>query len=148
MSAARDQNVGAVLELLAEKWPACFSIYEQRRRPLKVGIHVDIVAVLDGAVTPTELSRALKAYASNKVYRARLSVGATRIDLAGEPAGVVTAAEAEHAVDKLAELKTTKKAALAATRSHPPPAEAPPKKLLSLADLRIAARLRKEAAAS
>jgi sRNA-binding protein len=46
-----DPTVGAVLELLAETFPACFSVYEVRRRPLKVGIHTDILKGLDGAVT-------------------------------------------------------------------------------------------------
>jgi len=28
----------AVISLLAEKWPCCFSIIETRRRPLKLGM--------------------------------------------------------------------------------------------------------------
>jgi hypothetical protein len=56
--------------------------------------------------------------------------------------GVVTAAEAEHAIDRL---KAGAKKAAFATRPQPPPAEAPPRKL-SLADLRNAARMRREAA--
>ena len=34
----------AIIELLAERWPAAFSVFERRRRPLKVGVHVDILA--------------------------------------------------------------------------------------------------------
>jgi mono/diheme cytochrome c family protein len=71
-----DQTIAAVLELLAETWPKCFSIYEARRQPLKVGVHHDILAALDGAVTAAELSRALRVYTGNKVYRSRVRPGA------------------------------------------------------------------------
>lgn len=71
-----DQTIAAVLELLAETWPKCFSIYEARRQPLKVGVHHDILAALDGAVTAAELSRALRVYTGNKVYRSRVHPGA------------------------------------------------------------------------
>jgi sRNA-binding protein len=30
--------------LLAQLYPACFAVYEARRRPLKVGIRDDIIA--------------------------------------------------------------------------------------------------------
>ena len=60
-----------MLELSAETWPKRFSIYEARRQPLKVGVHHDILAALDGAVTAAELSRALRVYTGNKVYRSR-----------------------------------------------------------------------------
>jgi hypothetical protein len=87
----RDRTaVAAAIELLAETFPACFSVYEGRRRPLNVGIHHDIRAMLDGAITPVELGKALRAYVSNGVYRRRLVAGAVRIDLNGQPAGVVT----------------------------------------------------------
>ena len=54
----------AVLALLAEKWPACFQIFEPRRRPIKVGIHLDILAALGGDVTSAELKSALRLYAA------------------------------------------------------------------------------------
>jgi sRNA-binding protein len=90
---ARDQNIAAVLDLLAETWPKCFFIYEQRRLPLKIGIHQDIIAVLDGAGTPIELRRALAYYCRNRSYLRHLRAGAVRIDLDGNPAGTVTAGE-------------------------------------------------------
>jgi sRNA-binding protein len=54
--------------LLVETWPITFSVYEARRRPLKLGIHLDILAALDGAVTPQELGQALRRYVSNHVF--------------------------------------------------------------------------------
>jgi ProQ/FINO family len=80
-------EAAACIGLLAETFPLAFSIYEMRRRPLKVGIHLDILRELDGAVTPIELGRALACYCSNRRYRSRLIAGAQRFDLQGRPAG-------------------------------------------------------------
>ena len=71
-------------------YPGDLSLYEERRWPLKIGIHIDILQQLDGVITPDELSRALRAYVANKVYRSRLKDGVQRRDLDGNPAGVVT----------------------------------------------------------
>jgi ProQ/FINO family len=57
-----DPTIRAILELLAERWPSAFSIYEARRRPLKIGVHLDILAALDDAVTADELGRAACLY--------------------------------------------------------------------------------------
>jgi ProP effector len=137
---SHDQNVMATLALLAERWPRCFVIFEQRRRPLKIGIHTDILAALDGAVTPAKLGHALRAYVHNSVYRSRLIAGATRVDLDGEPAGVVTKKEATSA---------------SVTRDSSPSKASPPAvkptttiaavRRLSLADLKEAAQRRKAA---
>ena len=40
------QDIDVVLELLCERWPGCFVMYEAKRRPLKVGIRDDIAAQL------------------------------------------------------------------------------------------------------
>jgi sRNA-binding protein len=125
-----DKNIAAVLELLAETWPATFSIYENRRRPLKIGIHREILAALDGAITGAELSLALRVYVSNKVYRSHLTVGTPRIGLDGKSAGVVTPEEIP--------------APSAPSSSPPPPAPPLPPRRLSLADLRAAAARRRE----
>lgn len=126
--------VARVIAVLAERWPHCFAIFEQRRRPLKVGIHIDILAALDGAVTTAELSRALWVYVHNGVYRSRLIAGAVRIGLDGEPAGVVTEKQAATLTSVTRAAKAppvTTTTTIAAVRR------------LSLADLREAARQRK-----
>lgn len=128
-----EQNA-AVLALLATIWPACFSIYEQRRRPLKIGIHHEILAALDGTVTAKSLSAALRCYVSNDVYRRRLRAGAMRIDLDGRPASEVTA-------DEVVPAKKPKPAA------EQPAAMRASAKRISLAGLLEAARLRREEAA-
>jgi ProP effector len=136
--------VTAILELLVARWPRAFSIYEARRRPLKIGVHLDILAALDGAVTPDDLERASRVYTANKVYRARCVAGAVRIGLDGEPAGVVTETEAKWSAATARAAKTATKAAPATTTSAAPKpipqTSVPPvKRLSSLADLRAAA---------
>jgi ProP effector len=128
------QAIAAAISLLAELYPKCFSIYEERRRPLKLGIHLDIQASLDGAITPAELHRALGAYCSNPTYLSHTRKGAPRLDLNGEPAGTVTADEEAHAKATLVRIRAKK----AATK-----AQAPLAKRLSLADLKAAALARK-----
>jgi ProP effector len=124
----------ALIELLAERFPI-FQLYERRRAPLKVGIDRDVLAALDGAVSPDELSYALRNYVYNKVYRSRLVAGAQRYDLNGEPAGTVTPEQAQQAAPKPPRL------------SSPPPSPTPsaaPKRP-GLAELRAAAAERREA---
>jgi ProP effector len=136
----------AVLALLIGAFPKTFTV--DSKKPLKVGIASDLIGRLDGAIRPRELGLALTLYCNSAAYLRSCKTGAERIDLDGNAAGVVTAAQAEHAIDKLAEFKAkAKKVGLAATKPQPPPAEASPKKL-SLVDLKIAAQMRKEAAAS
>ena len=51
------QDVDATIELLCERFPRCFFMFERKRLPLKVGIFDDIAAQLDGAIEPRLLSR-------------------------------------------------------------------------------------------
>jgi ProQ/FINO family len=125
----------ALLALLCDKWPAAFALYQHRRRPLAIGIDKDILAALSGTVSSSALSRVLRSYTSNAVYRSHLFSGAARFDLNGEPAGEVTPDQVRAPTARAAP-------AAPADASPPPPA---PKKLTSLADLREAARLRREA---
>jgi len=131
-----DKNIQAVLELLAETWPTVFSVYENRRRPLKIGIHHEVLTALDGAVSAAELSLALRYYVSNKVYKSRLAVGAPRIGLDGKSAGVVTPEE----------IPAPSPPSPSPPLPPPTPAPAPasPPRRLSLADLRAAAARRRE----
>jgi sRNA-binding protein len=125
-------NIAAVLELLAETWPAAFSIYEARRRPLKIGIRDEILAALDGAVTPAELGLALRCYVSNRVYRSRLVADAVRIGLDGEPTGIVT-------VDQIPRPSPSPSPPISPPSPSPPPGP----RRLSLVDLRAAAAARR-----
>ena len=74
-----------------------FPDFQQRRRPIKIGIHFDILAALGGAVTSAEVKSALRLYAGNLGYLLACREGVERVALNGEPAGTVTAAEAAYA---------------------------------------------------
>jgi ProP effector len=126
----------AVIKLLSEKFPAAFSCVDRERRPLKIGIHLDILAALGDAVTPDELRHALRIYTSNRFYRAQLQVGATRIDLAGAPTGMVTTKQVDPAYYAI-------KATITAEQVTSPPMSAPASRRRSLADLKAAALRRK-----
>jgi ProP effector len=138
------ETAAAVITLLAERYPKCFSVYEGRRRPLKLKIHLDIQAGLDGAITPAELHKALGIYCSNQAYLSNTRTGAWRLDLDGKPAGTVTADEETHAKATLAGIKA-KKARTATAKAAAQPAIPQPPGRLSLADLKAAALARKTA---
>ena len=61
----------------------------------------DIIAKLSGA-EPTALQIAMQFYTHNKIYLKKLVAGAQRFDLAGEPAGIVTADQEAQAKEILA----------------------------------------------
>ena len=148
----------AVIALLAAKFPKCFAVPDTRRRPLKVGIDADLLAALDGSIRRTELIRALAMYCSSEGYLEHVLTGAWRVDLEGKPAGVVSADDEKHAKAKQAGIRTRREAVMAAAitqaaarRAHGPALAAkaepgPGPKRLSLADLRAAARRRREGA--
>jgi ProP effector len=138
----RDTSAAAVIALLAETWPKCFSVWQGRRRPLKLKIHLDIQAALDGAITPAELHKALGIYCSNQIYLDYTRKGAWRLDLDGNPAGVVTADEEAHAKATLAGIRAKKEARAGTAKVAAQPVPQPPKRL-SLNDLKAAALVRK-----
>jgi sRNA-binding protein len=138
----RDSAVDAAIALFAETWPATFSVYERRRRPLALGIHHSILAALEGAITPEELRRALRYYTGNPFYLRATVAGAERIGLDGSPAGTVTAEEAAAAAGRLAGYQKKRRASsVPATASIPTPPPTPAR--IGLADLRRAAELRR-----
>ena len=82
-----------VLALLCARFPkGFFRAYQVRRRPLKLGIHRELVALL-GEIERKLLRKALGLHHQPGYLRAQ-QAGAERIDLDGNPAGVVTEEEA------------------------------------------------------
>lgn len=144
------ESVNAMLWLLSERWPKCFFVFEQRRRPLALRIDQAITAAMADTITPEELEAALRHYCGNTAYLFACREGADRIGLDGEPAGTVTAHEAEHAVYIL-ERRRQKAAAKAkanklTTAQQAKLAPRPEPKRISLSDLRAAAQQRRAAA--
>ena len=108
------QDIDAALARLAEAFPQTFVLEKYRPHwPLKVGIAADIPARCP-AVERRVLSVALSAYARRVMYLKGLVAGAARVDLDGNPAGEVTARDAEYAAAKLAETLASREAKRAA----------------------------------
>ena len=138
----------AALVHLAEWFPQTFVLEKYLpHRPLKIGICPDILARCP-VLTRRELGTVLGVYASRVMYLQSLVAGAIRIDLDGNPAGEVSAADAGHAAARLAEIMASREARRAAavhtdraariarrappTASPTPLAAAPAAKVLTL----------------
>src|SRR5262245_30911805 len=85
-------------KLIAEKFPAAFS--QAPPRPLKIGLAADLLA---HGIDRQAVREGLRWYCGSHRYLVALQEGTVRIGLDGEPAGVVTADEAAHAQQRLAE---------------------------------------------
>ena len=144
----------ATIELLAEMFPACFFAFQQRRKPLKLGIHNDVLATLDGAITPKELSVAMRVYCGNRFYLRASIEGAPRIDLNGEVAGSVSTEEADNARQRLAQQRDKRKRQQEAKAKAAAKAKAEAERKarnvgrVGLAGLRAAAQARRRVAAA
>jgi sRNA-binding protein len=60
--------IEATLQLLSAKWPRCFFVFEQRRRPLALRIDQQIAAALGDIITSDDLNAALRFYTGNLCY--------------------------------------------------------------------------------
>jgi ProP effector len=96
-SKSRTAAAQAAITALIEAFPAAFT--STGRRPLKLGIHDDLLA---RGIAADVATKGLAAYCTSTGYLTATKAGAPRIDLDGNAAGTVTAEEAEHAVAKLA----------------------------------------------
>ena len=120
---ATKQDIDAALAHLAEVFSQTFVLEKYRPHwPLKVGIAADIRARCP-AVERRVLSVVLSAYAQRVMYLQSVVAGAARVDLDGNPAGEVTARDAEYAAAKLAGILASRQAkraaALAISRAAP-----------------------------
>lgn len=113
----------AIIAYLVEKFPLCF-IAEGEAKPLKIGLFQDLAEALkdDDRVSKTQLRQALRQYTSNWRYLHGCREGAERVDLYGNPAGVLDAEHVSHAAQQLAEAKAKfaekRKAELAAKKAQ------------------------------
>ncbi|APE30076.1 hypothetical protein BOX17_03370 [Halomonas aestuarii] len=96
-------------QALLDQWYRRYSstFFKGHTRPLKVGIHEELSA---REPWPEKLvRRALACYVNLPRYLKSVREGAWRLDLAGEPAGQVDAAAAEHAHRKLERLQADRR---------------------------------------
>lgn len=99
-------NTKDIIVYLAEKFPLCFTL-EGEAKPLKIGLFQDLSEELqdDERVSKTQLRHALRQYTSNWRYLHGCREGAVRVDLQGNPAGVLDTEHVAHAAQQLAEAK-------------------------------------------
>lgn len=99
-------SIKEAIAYLAEKFPLCF-FAEGEVKPLKVGLFQELADALaeEGKISKTLLRQVLRAYTMNWRYLHACKEGAVRVGLNGEEAGVIDAAQAEHAQKTLQEAK-------------------------------------------
>jgi ProP effector len=90
----------AAIGQLIEQFPLAFVRFGERP-PLKLGIHDDL---LERGIALDVVRAGLGSYCYSVRYLSAARAGAVRLDLDGNPAGVVIVEEAEHAARKLAEV--------------------------------------------
>ncbi|PMS23893.1 prop effector [Trinickia dabaoshanensis] len=87
-----------VIGKLQKRFPAAFPKNPAPKVPLKVGILADLIAQgADLQLSEAEIREAVSTWCRGSRYWACLTDGAARVDLAGEPAGTVTARDAAFA---------------------------------------------------
>ena len=103
MSQTDKRAVSAVHALLMERFPRAFPKDYDAIRPLKTGIHADLIKLLP-EVDPALLRRVLANHTRRDGYLLALvhGRGDRRYDLDGRPAGDVTPEEREEALKRLA----------------------------------------------
>lgn len=99
-------NSKEVIVYLAKEFPNCF-LAEGEAKPLKIGIFQDIVERLGEAscVSKTQLRTALRLYTTSWRYLYGIKAGAQRVDLDGNPCGVLDEQHVEYARKQLEEAK-------------------------------------------
>jgi ProP effector len=90
------------LDVLVKRFPLAFNLRD--RKPLKIGIAQDILAVFvgDSTCSNSALRKALRYYVMGRGYLMALVSGAARIDLDGNGAGEVSPEDHLHAEKLLA----------------------------------------------
>ena len=110
------------VELLRVYFPAGFK-HASEVKPLKKGIKQDLVkrlSTIDSIVTEDKacMVKSLAYYVNTAAYHKSVVEGATRIDLDGSPAGIVTAEEAKYSIERhQAKLQAKQNATAASTQS-------------------------------
>ncbi len=99
------------LPALIAKYPDTFFEDPRKRKPLKVGIHLDVLADETNALANYQLTSALRWYTGAYGYQLALKEGVARVDLSGAASGAVTAEDAKAAVEKAKMIKNRMNAA-------------------------------------
>lgn len=140
-----DKGADATIAELVAAFQATFTLDTDQVRPLKNGVREELYDAA-AQISHRRISAALARYCRSPSYLKAVKEGVARIGLDGEPAGQVTATEAEAARKQLAALGKRNKAAKEKEKAAAKPAAAAASgpKRLSLSDLKKAAAARKQ----
>ena len=99
-------NSKEVIVYLAKEFPRCF-LAEGEAKPLKIGIFQDIVNRLgeNSCISKTQLRTALRLYTTSWRYLYGIKAGTQRVDLDGNPCGILDEQHVEYARKQLEEAK-------------------------------------------
>ena len=116
-----------ILPFLAECFPHAFTVEQYlTHQPLRIGIDGDLAERCQ-ALTWRERIAVLRYYTSRPMYLRGCVGGVARVDLDGNPAGVVTAAEAAFAAARLVEVLAEREARRTAREPAAAPTPSPSK---------------------
>ncbi len=136
-------NPASAIDALAELFPVFVADWRKPHRPLKLGVHQDLLN--RGVLTPKECHVVLPVYTGRRQYQKALAAGGPRFDLDGNPAGEVTAEQVHIAKAKLAAIKQKMKrrdqSKPKAPSSQP---DQPAARRLGIGDLKAAAAARRQ----
>ena len=106
---AKTLHPRAVLNILADRFPAAFHADGRLVRPLAVGVLQELRAAREGEnplpVSMQDLRRALRYYTQGAAYHRAVARGDARISLMGEAVAEVTEEQKAHSAAKLLELE-------------------------------------------
>ena len=106
---AKTLHPRAVLNILADRFPAAFHADGRLVRPLAVGVLQELRAAREGEnplpVSMQDLRRALRYYTQGAAYHRAVARGDARISLLGEAVAEVTEEQKAHSAAKLLELE-------------------------------------------
>lgn len=93
-----------VREILVNHFPNCFMHKGQQKKPLKEGIGLDIKECLP-SLTESEIKEALADYAGGPTYHNNVVKGKERVNLMGQPFGVVSKSNENYSKYRIRELR-------------------------------------------
>jgi sRNA-binding protein len=139
----RRPDPASTIQVLAELFAVFIADWRKPHRPLKVGIHQDLVG--RGLLVPDECRAVFRVYVGRRQYQKALAAGGPRYDLDGNAAGEVTAEQVDAAKTKLTLIKEKMKRREQSRPKAPPRAKQEPAApyRLGLAALKAAAVARK-----
>lgn len=99
------------LPALIARYPQTFFEDPKERKPLKIGVHKDILADETNQLAAYQLTSALRWYTGALGYQLSIKQDVDRVDLAGEAAGQVSEADATAATEKVKMIRERMKSA-------------------------------------